>query len=85
MNERPTEPYNPADAASTPAAPALTPAAPTPVTPARISTTGGPTAEPAGAGAAGALPHADLEPAGYTPQPDRVDRDRIAWERPAQA
>ena len=47
MNERPTEPYDPADqAASTPATPATPPAAPTPVTPVRISTTGGPTAEP---------------------------------------
>ena len=90
MNERPTEPYDPTDTASTPATPAVPPAAPTPVTPVRISTTGGPTAEPSGQVARGvgqpdAGPTAfSPEPAAFSPEPDRIDRDRIAWETPVQ-
>ena len=86
MNERPTEPYDPADpGASTPATPAnpdTPPAAPNPVAPARISTTG----ESAAGQTAPVDPEAFRRPSNeaFSPEPDRVDRDRIAWERPVQ-
>ncbi|MEO8228316.1 MAG: trypsin-like peptidase domain-containing protein [Chloroflexota bacterium] len=84
MNERPTEPYDPADQApSAPATPGTPPAAPSHVTPARISTTGAPIPEPT-APLPDAAPETQPDPAVFSPQPDRVDRDRIAWERPVQ-
>jgi serine protease Do len=86
MNERPTEPYDPADQAPpAPATPDSPPAAPSHVTPARISTIGGPIGEPT-APLPDVAPEArpDVHPAAFSPQPDRIDRDRIAWERPVQ-
>jgi S1-C subfamily serine protease len=97
MNERPTEPYDPADpAASTPAT-GTPPAAPNPVSPARISTTGGPTAESGDAESGDQVTAAWTEPAGsdvarqpavdgaaFSPEPERIDRDRFAWETPVQ-
>jgi S1-C subfamily serine protease len=86
MNERPTEPYDPADpTASTPATPTTPPAAPTPVTPARISTTGGPTAEPTSPVWPDAVPPLPVEPTAFSPEPDRTDRDRVAWQTPVQS
>ncbi|MGZ8528430.1 MAG: S1C family serine protease [Candidatus Limnocylindrales bacterium] len=86
MNERPTEPYDPADqAASTPATPATPPAAPTPVTPARISTTGDPTAEPTAPVWPEAVAQPPVEPAAFSPEPDRTNRDRVAWQTPVQS
>jgi S1-C subfamily serine protease len=90
MNERPTEPYDPADQApSTPASPATPPAVPTPVTPVRISTTGGPTAEPTPPAGSEAVPPpasdpAAFSPAAFSPEPDQIDRDRFSWETPVQ-
>ena len=67
MNERPTEPYDPA------AQPTPTPTTPAPSTPVRISTSGD------------AAAPADPPPfAAYSPEPDRVDRDRAIWETPVQ-
>ena len=70
MNERPTEPYDPA--IPTPQS-ASTPPNPTPSNPVRISTSGdGPVA-------------ADPAPiAAFSPEPDRVDRDRAIWDTPVQ-
>jgi serine protease Do len=86
MNERPTEPYDPAnEAPSVPATSVTSSAAPSHVTPARISTTGGQIAEPT-APMPDVAPEAqpDVHPPAFSPQPDRIDRDRIAWERPVQ-
>jgi S1-C subfamily serine protease len=86
MNERPTEPYDPADqAASTPPTPATPTAAPTPVTPARISTTGASIAESTAPAWPDAVPPPPVEPAVFSPEPDRVDRDRVAWQAPVQS
>lgn len=85
MNERPTEPYDPADpAASTPSTPATPPTAANPVTPARISTTGEPTAAST-APWPDAVPPLPVEPAAFSPEPDRIDRDRVAWQAPVQS
>jgi len=92
MTERPTEPFDPneppADTSETvlpstgPSAEGSSPEAPIPVGPARIATTG-PIAEPPG----WTVP-APAEPgqaAAFSPEPDRIDRDRVAWQSPVQA
>jgi serine protease Do len=86
MNERPTEPYEPTDQAPlAPDTPVAPPAAPSHVTPARISTTGGPIAEPTAAVPdVEPAPPSEVHPAAFSPEPDRIDRDRVAWERPVQ-
>jgi S1-C subfamily serine protease len=82
MNERPTEPYDPTgQAPSTPA----TPETPNPATPARISTSGGSTPESSAHVGPEAAPGPDVEPAAFSPEPDRIDRDRFAWQAPVQA
>jgi S1-C subfamily serine protease len=77
MNERPTEPYDPADPSATPADPSTAPVVPpTPapaVSPVRITTIGAPSPAP------------EPEPfAAFSPEPDRVDRDRATWQTPVQ-
>ncbi len=106
MSERPTEPYpDPADlSARTPETVGRDPdpagpAAPTPVSPARITTTSGPTPAPeasgpqpadlwpaptpAGVAGTGATPAAEPS-AAFSPAPDRVDRDRVTWQTTVQ-
>jgi serine protease Do len=78
MNERPTEPYDPA----TPPTPSPDPVVPpiyvapstsAPTGPVRITTTSGSTPLP------------DAPPfAAFSPEPDRVDRDRATWQTPVQ-